>query len=73
LFAPEPVAQGHSSGAGDAFVAGLVARLSDGGSMKEAIEYGIGAARLILRRPETTTPELSPDSVEEEAKRCFYR
>lgn len=73
LFAPEPVAEGHSSGAGDAFVAGLVARLYEGGSMEEAIKYGIGAARLILRLPETTTPELSPESVEEEVKRCFYR
>ncbi len=60
-------------GSGDAFVAGLVARLYEGGSMEEAIKYGIGAARLILRLPETTTPELSPENVEEEVKRCFYR
>lgn len=51
----------NSVGAGDSFVAGLVAALYQGNSMEVGIAWGIAAARLTLQSEKAVSPEMHLD------------
>jgi pseudouridine kinase len=70
LIAVPPVENAQTSGAGDAFVAGLVALLTEGEPVRRAITAGIAAARLSLERPETTSAHISRALLDKEIMRC---
>lgn len=45
-----------TNGAGDAFVGGYLAKLVLGKSTKEAVEYGIAAAKIVIQQSGCTFP-----------------
>lgn len=66
LFPEVPRLEGWTNGAGDAFLAGVVAALFRGLPSAEAIRWGMGAARLTLGTPETTYTGMSVALLREE-------
>ncbi len=53
-----------ASGAGDAFVAGLVYGLCQGGEIEDQVRFAMGVSTLAIRSEETISPMLSPQRIE---------
>ena len=53
-----------ASGAGDAFVAGLVYGLCKGAKVQDQVRFAVGASIMTIRSEDTIHPNLSPQHVE---------
>lgn len=60
-----------STGAGDAFAAGVIYGISKGQRLLEACKYGMVLSIITLEREETVAPDLTPELLEEKKKEIF--
>ena len=61
-----------ATGAGDAFVAGLVYSLFKGKNIEEEIEFAIGSSIIAISSAETINPEMTSDNVDKIIKKIKF-
>ena len=64
IIRSSPVDMVSASGAGDAFVAGLVYGLCQQKSVEEEVMFAMGAALMAIGSEDTINPNISPESIE---------
>lgn len=69
--AARPVPVCSATGAGDALMAGVVAALQRGGSMEDAVAYGVACAEITLSSTFANSPDLNHAAVRQQQQRSF--
>jgi pseudouridine kinase len=71
-FPTKPIEVVNATGAGDAFMAGLVYAYLKGYDMKETCHVAMAASRLALSHPDTINPNLNEKTLHETLKELTH-